>query len=159
MSIMPGHIVQDNNLLACPKKHVEEVFDMLAGQRGVIFAGGLDASLFTDWHRDLVETVRYAELWFACDTQNSLPALRRATKICDGVSVEKLRCYVMIGFGEESLDTARRRLEEVYALGFLPFAQLFRGEHAVAYSQNWRDLARKWSRPAAYRGSMAEVTT
>jgi hypothetical protein len=151
LPIVPGYIVQDNNLLACPRRHVEAVFDMLSGQRAAVFSGGIDASLFTDWHRELLETIRYDELWFACDTFTRLPVLERARRICDGISQEHLRCYVLIGFGDESIDAARGRLERVYELGFLPFAQLFRGEKVVAYSEAWRKLARKWSRPAAYR--------
>jgi hypothetical protein len=151
LRIVPGRIVQDNNLLACPRRHVEAVFDMLSEQRRVIFSGGLDTALFEDWHRELLETIRYEELWFACDTLAGLESLRRARGICEGISPEKLRCYVLIGFGGESRDAARRRLEAVHELGFLPFAQLFRGEKAVAYDLEWRRLARLWSRPAAYR--------
>jgi len=151
LPIKPGRIVQDNNLLACPDRHIEAVFDMLAGQRRIVFSGGLDADLFKDWHRDLIETVRYDELWFACDTKQAVHALRRAAGICEGISIEHLRCYVLIGFGGEALSEAERRLEEVYDLGFLPFAQLFRGETGMSYSRDWRALARKWSRPAAYR--------
>jgi hypothetical protein len=77
--------------------------------------------------------------------------------ILDGISTEKCRCYVLIGFAEESLDDAKRRLEWVYAQDFLPFAQLYRGERAVAYSPEWRALARKWSRPAAYRSRAKEI--
>ncbi len=151
LPIVPGRIVQDNNLLACPRPHIEEVFDMLADQRRVVFAGGLDATLLADWHRDLLETIHLDEAWFAADTRGSLPALERAAKILQGISIEKLRCYVLIGFGEESLAEAEARCERVLELGFLPFAQLYRPEQAVAYSPAWRALARKWARPAAYR--------
>lgn len=157
LRIVPGRIVQDNNLLACPRRHVEAVFDMLSDEQRVVFSGGLDATLFQAWHRELLETIRYEELWFACDTLAGGEPLRRARAICDGISPEKLHCYVLIGFGGESLDAARRRLEAVYQLGFLPFAQLFRGEKAVAYVSEWRNLARRWSRPAAYRGTSTEV--
>jgi len=127
------------------------VFDMLAGQRAVVFSGGLDADLLSDWHRELLETIRYSEIWLACDRRGSKSSLIRAAGILAGISTEKLRCYVLIGFGEESLSEARRRLEWVYSLGFLPFAQLYRGMKAVAYLPEWRALARKWSRPALYR--------
>ncbi len=151
LPILPGRIIQDNNLLGCPRRHVEVVFDMLSDQHRVVFSGGLDTELFADWHRELLESVRYEELWFACDTLAALPSLVRTKKICDGISVEKMRCYVLIGFGGESLRDAEHRLASVYELGYLPFAQLFRGERAISYSPAWKDLARKWSRPAAYR--------
>lgn len=157
LPIVPGRIVQDNNLLACPRRHIEAVFDMLRVQRRVVFSGGLDATLFADWHRDLLDTIRLDEAWFAADTRASLQALGRAARICQGLSIEKLRCYVMIGFGNESLYEAEGRLEQVYELGFLPFAQLYRGEQAMAYPTPWRALARKWSRPAAYRATSKEA--
>jgi hypothetical protein len=146
-------------LLACPRRHIEAVFDMLSDQRAVVFAGGLDTTLFENWHRELLETIRYDELWFAADTLPATTSLERAARICDGISIEKRRCYVMIGFGQESLVQAERRLEQVYELGFLPFAQLYRGERAVSYSPEWQALARKWSRPAAYRTKRVAVST
>jgi len=157
---MPGHIVQDNNLLACPREHIEAVFAMLANERGVVFAGGLDARLFTAWHRDLLETIAYAELWFAADTVASLATLATVAGLCNGISIEKLRCYVLVGFSGEKLIEAERRLETVYKLGFLPFAQLYRapGQSRWGLSsgesiQRWNALIHKWSRPAAYRCS------
>jgi hypothetical protein len=57
----------------------------------------------------------------------------------------------MIGFGEESIAQAEARLERVFELGFLPFAQLFRGQQSLAYPPDWKAVTRKWSRPAAYR--------
>jgi len=158
LPIVPGNIVQDNNLLACPRRHIEAVFDMLRDQRGVVLAGGLDSSLLTDWHRELLDDIRLDEVWLACDTRAALKPLERASRILQGISIEKRRCYVLIGFGAESLADAESRCERVYDLGFLPFAQLYRGEMAVAYPPAWRTLARKWSRPAAYRKKAGDKT-
>lgn len=56
----------------------------------------------------------------------------------------------MIGF-RESFETAEKRLEMVYNIGFMPFAQLYqpigKKKH---YSEKWHLLAKKWSRPAIY---------
>jgi hypothetical protein len=66
LEIKPGWIVQDNNLLACSRKHIEAVFAMLQQQRrAVTFSGGLDTRLLKDWHRKLFDTVKIHELWFA----------------------------------------------------------------------------------------------
>jgi hypothetical protein len=47
LSIKPGWIVQDNNLLACSDRHILAVFDMLRAQkRNVFFNGGLDKDFF-----------------------------------------------------------------------------------------------------------------
>jgi hypothetical protein len=155
LPIVPGRIIQDDNLLSCPRKHIEAVFDMLTGQRQVVFSGGLDARLLQDWHRDLLEKVNVDEIWTACDSRQAESDLIRAAKIFDGISIEKLRCYVLIGSPGEWLGEAESRLEWVYSNGFLPFAQLYRGDRivkqAVHLDPQWRALARKWSRPAAYR--------
>jgi hypothetical protein len=63
----------------------------------------------------------------------------------------KKRCYVLIGFNGETLADAERRLNFVYELGFLPFAQLFNGDKKTKWTREWDALQRKWCRPAAYR--------
>ena len=83
--------------------------------------------------------------------------MRRARSICDGISIGKLRCYVMVGYGGESVAEAEAALEAVYRLGFLPFAQLYRADPPRTYSPEWRALARKWSRPAAYRKAVVSA--
>lgn len=159
LEIKDGHIIQDNNLLACNRPHIEAVFDMLRRQKkAAIFSGGLDTRLLQDWHRDLIDSIRVHELWFACDTDKAITYLKKATKILDEIPEQKKRCYVMIGFKDETLKDAEKRLEEVYALGFLPFAQLYRGVNEREYNKEWRELNRKWSRPAAYRRTHDTVT-
>ncbi len=161
LPIKPGWIIQDNNLLACSKSHLEAVFLMLSRQRhGAVFSGGLDARLFTVWHLELLDRIRFSELWFAADSPRSMAAIERVARLCGDIPRGKLRCYVMIGY-RESLTEAEARLERIYKLGFLPFAQLYVGERVcegrLAYSTEWRQLARKWSRPAAYRRRTTEA--
>lgn len=154
LPVVPGYIVQDNNLLACSNRHLDAVFTMLAEQkRGIVFSGGLDARLFSLDTLRRLKGISVSELWFAADSAGAMEHLSFVGDICRGAEIpqEKLRCYTMIGFRGESLDAARSRLERVYAMGFLPFAQLYRGEKTATYSPEWRALARKWSRPAAYR--------
>lgn len=151
LEIKPGHIVQDNNLLACSTKHIEAVFEMLRGQKkAAIFSGGLDARLLTEKHCELFRSIRFKELWFACDSYAGISSLVRIAPMLSTIPNSKKRCYVMIGHKDETLTEAEFRLEAVYALGFLPFCQLFRGGNNV-WSKEWKALARKWSRPAAYR--------
>lgn len=151
IEIKPGWIIQDNNLLACSRGHIEAVFDMLRGQsRAAIFSGGLDAVLLKPWHVDLLESIRVGEIWVACDSENMVP-ITRAASMLQGFEQRRKRCYVMIGFGDETLADAEKRLESVYGLGFLPFAQLYRGKGERKYNRSWRALNKKWSRPAAYR--------
>jgi len=152
LEIKPGYIIQDNNLLACSEKHIRAVFDMLKSlNKPAKFSGGLDTTLLQDWHRDLFDSIKIGELWFACDTRTALKTLERAARILDGISRQKRRCYVMIGFNGESIRDAEERLEKVYQLGFDPFCQLYQNGMKKEYDREWKALARKWSRPAAYR--------
>jgi hypothetical protein len=151
LPITPGWIVQDNNLLACSELHIRAVFDMLREQnRRAYFNGGLDKHFLKPWHRELFDSIKLGELWFACDTATDVAALERVTPILDGIPLRKRRCYTMIGYDGESLEQASRRIERVFELGFMPFCQLFQPDATKTYPEEWRQLRRKWSRPAAY---------
>ncbi len=152
LPIVPGWIIQDNNLLACSESHVKQVFAMLRRQRrGAVFSGGLDARLLDHWHADALCDMRVSELWFAADSDRAFKPLGRVAWMLSGhFPRDKMRCYVMIG-RNETIGQAQERLEKVYQLGFLPFAQLYQGIERQEYSAEWKAMARKWSRPAAYR--------
>jgi hypothetical protein len=157
LEIKPGWIVQDNNLLACSRGHIERVFEMLREQkRRIYFNGGLDKYYLRDWHRPLFDSIPIGELWFACDTMADLPALERATKILDGIPLRKRRCYTMIGYNGETLVDAERRIERVFQLDFMPFCQLWQPDDGLTtYPLEWRQLKQKWARPAAYMSQSA----
>jgi len=153
LEIKDGWNVADNNLLACSQRHIENVFDMLRRQpEPVIFSGGLDARIFNTWHVDLLKSIRLKFAWFACDIPGSFDYLERVAALMSDFSIEKKRCYVLIGFNGETIEKAEKRLQRVYYLGFLPFAMLYRSaEREIPWSQEWRNLRRKWCRPAAYK--------
>jgi len=158
LSIKDGWIVQDNNLLQCSDKHIREVFDMLKRQpKPIEFKGGFDATIFKEWHRYLLDELRLKTVWFACDTPSSIKPLERVSRILDGISMNKRFCFVLIAFDNETLLQAEKRLETVYNLGFLPFAQLYQTEQKRLYSKAWKQLARKWSRPAAFKAYMKGI--
>ena len=76
-------------------------------------------------------------------------------KILDGIPLRKLRCYTMIGYDAESLRDAEWRNEQVLEAGFMPFCQLYQPDDGVkVYPEEWRNVRRKWSRPAAYMGKV-----
>lgn len=150
LKINPGWIVQDNNLLACSEKHIRAVFDMLRAQdRCIFFNGGLDKHFLKPWHRELFDSIKVGELWFACDVAQDLPWLEKAKVILDGYPIRKLRCYTMIGYDGETIADAADRLERVLELGFLPFTQLYQPDTRKVYPDEWKKLCRKWARPAA----------
>jgi hypothetical protein len=126
--------------------------------RRIYFNGGLDKHFLRPWHRPLFDGIKLGELWFACDLAGDLPALEKAARILDGIPLRKRRCYTMIGYDQETLAEAETRIERVFELGFMPFCQLYQPPETRTYSEEWRRVRRKWSRPAAYMGSSPEET-
>lgn len=159
LPVVPGHIIQDNNFLQAGRAHKEKVFEMLKGQRGICFKGGLEASLLDDHFVEAVRGLRIAELWLACDTDGALPGFRRACGrlVKAGFSREKIKCYVLIG---RDMQKDESRLRAVYEAGAMPFAQLYRdfGDEKTGYSAEWNAFARMWQRPAATRMHMEKGT-
>jgi len=154
LPICDGWIIQDNNLLACSRSHIEAVFEMLRRQPySVQFPGGLDARLIKPWHIELLKSVRLHSFFTACDNQKELRSLTLAANLLTDIPQNKKRCYVLIGFDNETLIEAEKRLRAVFELGFLPFAMLFDKE---SKSYEWRHLQRTWARPAAYKSLMSK---
>lgn len=156
--VMPGWIVQDNNLLQCSKGHIERVFAMCRQQkRAIRFLGGLEAAALTDDIVEQLRSLRIAEVWLSADHDGALPGLRRAVHKLSWLPRDKLRCYVLLGFDRETMEQAQARLEAVWEAGCLPFAQLYRDEKdSMQWSKDWRMLARTWSRPAATKAMYHE---
>jgi len=153
LPIRDGWNVQDNNLLACSREHIEAVFEMLRRQPEPIrFTGGLDIDYLAPWHVDLLGTIRLKSLFVACDRPQDLARLDKAADLLADMSIEKKRCYVLIGYGDETLTEAEQRCEAVYRKGFLPFAMLFRDKVGQTRDRRWKRLQKKWARPAIYRG-------
>ena len=152
IEIKDGWIVQDNNLLACSRDHQKKVFEMLQRQcKAIDFNGGLDPRLFGIWHIKEFEKLKIRHLWFSCDLPDSIFPLKRVAMLTADFKQWQKRCYVLIGWNSETISQAEKRLEKVFEMGFLPFAQLYQGEHKRPWSKDWDKLQRKWCRPAAYR--------
>lgn len=152
LKIQPGYIVQDNNLLACSRGHIEKVFEMLAGQkRGAQFKGGLDIDYLQPWHIELLKKIKVAELWVSCDTMADMSKLDKAADLFSDFSIEKKRCYVLIGYNGENQAVAQERCKAVYRKGLLPYAQLYRGVDAGPSRGEWHDFCYFWSDMGKYR--------
>ena len=151
LPIMPGWIVQDNNLLATPQEHQAQVYAMLRAQgRRVSFPGGLDTRLLTEWAVAQLRTLKIKEVFLAADSKGALSQLREAVGKLGFLSRRQLRCYVLIAYNGETIEEATERLETVWDIGCLPFAQLFQPpDRYIAYPHEWKALARTWSRPAS----------
>jgi hypothetical protein len=150
LEIKPGNIIQDNNILACSKSHIQKVFEMLKKQHGIEFKGGLEPARVNKQIAEELRGLKIKSLWLACDTKNQIKALSKATKILQnaGFTQSHLRCYVLIG---DDFTENLNRLIEVYKIGCLPFAQLYQPKEKINYSKEWKDFCRTWSRPAAYK--------
>jgi len=154
IEIKAGTLVQDNNLLQCSKAHIGRVFEMLRGQRGVQFTGGLDARLLTGAIAEDMRGLRIQQVFFAADTRESLRYLGKAVAKL-ALPRDRVRCYVLLAFNGETISDATERLEAVWDIGAMPFAQLYQPPDCyIRYPKEWRDLARTWSRPAAMKSHM-----
>jgi len=147
----PGHIIQDNNILATGREHMSRVFNMLRQQsQAAIFSGGLATDLVDDWVVDKFRALRIKSAFFACDTDAELPALERARQKLIFLNLNKLYCYALLGFNGESLEAGIARCREVFKIGMLPFAQLYQPpDKRIDYPIEWKQAARLYSRPAA----------
>ena len=160
LEILQGNIIQDNNFLQASRRHKDKVFDMLKTQHGICFKGGLEADLIDNHFVSGVSGLRIKELWLACDTDATLPDLKRACEKLKaaGFSREKIRCYVL-SYGR-NMDKDEARARAVYEAGAMPFMQLYRdfSNTKTTYSTEWNTFCRMWQRPAAMRMHMEKGT-
>lgn len=158
LPIHPGWNILDDNLLACPRPHVESVFAMLGQQdRRVEFTGGLEALALQDYQVDLLANLKpRPNCFFAYDPGDEFETLAHAARrLLDAgftARSHRLRCYVLIGYPKDSFDQATRRLNDISAIGFTPMAMLWRPETPSqmkwAPAVEWRAFQRRWARPA-----------
>src|SRR5215472_2489882 len=82
LPIHPGWNVLDDNLLACPREHVEAVFSMLRQQRRrVEFTGGLEALSLQDYQVELLASLRpRPTMFFAYDPGDEFETLASAAE-------------------------------------------------------------------------------
>lgn len=155
LPIHPGNVIQDNNLLQCSPSHIDAVMDMLTTQKQVVFSGGLEAARVTERVAERIRGLRLHQVFMACDTPEAIKPLRKALNLLQ-INREKVRCYIILKHNPtEAISTATERLIDVFNAGALPFAQLCQPpDKHIEYPQEWRHLARTWSRPAAMKAFM-----
>lgn len=160
LPVYEGNIIQDNNFLQTSRGHKDKVFDMLRGQKGICFKGGLQNNLIDSHFIENIQALRISELWLACDTDGAVPGLQAAAERLTnaGFTREHIRCYALIG---DDMDANERRLQAIYAAGAMPFAQLCQPaeETKREYSPTWKKFNRMWSRPAAIRAHVERGTS
>lgn len=157
LAIQPGNIVQDNNLLACSNNHILKVFQMLRKQKQIELSGGLEPSRITRPIAEGLSRLNINQLFIAYDHPSRRQDVLNAVLILKNFfTVRKIRCYVLIGYGDDTPEKAEERLLDSYSIGVIPFAMLYRnplGEYPDPEDE-WRKLQKTWARPA----SIAAVT-
>jgi hypothetical protein len=158
LPIHDGWNILDDNLLACPRHHVEAVFAMLRQQnRRVEFTGGLEALALEDYQVELLASLSpRPSMFFAYDPGDAFETLEHAARrlLAAGFTAcsHRLRCYVLIGFPKDTFALATKRLQQMLAIGFSPMAMLWRPEtpsqERYQPAAEWRSFQRRWARPA-----------
>lgn len=154
LKIRSGHIIQDNNLLACSKSHIRKVFEMLRHQKRIDFSGGLESSRITDKIIKELRGLKIHQLWLSYDHPGAVRPLKKAVeKLSRCFSQRQIRCYVMIGYKGDTIDEAESRLLEAWDMGTLPFAMRYRQDSDhwedsfVFRERAWNELTARWTQP------------
>lgn len=151
LPITEGHIVQDDNLLACSEQHIRDVFAMLERQKErPVFSGGLEAKILKPWHCEEMKRIKTKQMYFAYDTPDDLEPLIEAGKMLEEAGFSRNNhnkgCYVLIGYKGDTFEKAEKRLQQTMNAGFVPYAMLYRDKLGNA-NQEWRRFQRAWCRP------------
>ena len=163
LPIQNGHIVNDDNILACSKKHIRAVFDMLSRQeKRPIFAGGLDSRLLSEWHVELLREARTERAYFAYDGEEDYEPLINAGRLLRNGGIKdssghKLKCYILMGYPDDTMANAEKRLLDAWRAGFYPYAMLYHDEKGEV-SEDWKRFQRTWTRPQIVYHKLKEVS-
>lgn len=158
LPVIDGWNILDDNLLACPRPHVEAVFSMLRQQRRrVEFTGGLEALSLEDYQVELLAGLHpRPNMFFAYDPGDAFETLEHAARrlLAAGFTRQshRMRAYVLIGYPKDTFAAAEQRMRQMTSIGFTPHAMLWRPEttsqEKYRPSDEWRSFQRRWARPA-----------
>ena len=151
LEIKEGYNVLDDNLLACSEGHIDKVFEMLKRQpKKPKFTGGLEARLMTFDIAKKLKDLKPDTMYFAYDTPDDLLHLIRAREMLTEAgfkSIEKyhnIRCFVLVGFKNDTKDKALERIRETVKAGYFPMAMLWQDRNGK-YEKSWRQFQRQWA--------------
>jgi hypothetical protein len=151
LPIVEGNNIQDNNLLACSTKHLNKVFRMLSTQKQIDFGGGLEAARITDKIAEKLRALSICQMWLAYDVPGREKVLLKAVERLKKYFKRRyIRCYVLIGYENDTIEKAEQRLKWTYQIGMLPFAMLYQPKNEKRhYTKAWMRFTKVWCRPAA----------
>lgn len=151
LPVVDGWNIEDNNLLACPKSHIESVLKMLSRQpEKAKFTGGFESALVDEWVANhLKHTIRLSNLYLAYDRESQADALRFAVGNLKNAGIGRgaIRCYVMVGFPGDTIEKAECRLRFAFSVGTTPFAMYYRPITDVEWytpPDGWNQLCKNW---------------
>ena len=156
LPIHEGWDVLDNNLLACPRDHIEAVLDMLARQRTrARFTGGLDVRLLRRWFVERLAVIPLDVAYFTYDRPRQWMYLFRAVEMIRSVTNwtssglrHRIGCYVLVGFDGDDQRAAEHRLFRVQGLGITPFPMIYQPPHGDrSEAMALKRSLRSWMRP------------
>lgn len=166
LTIREGWDILDNNLLACPREHVEAVFKMLSRQpHRPKFTGGLESARLRSWHIDAFLRLKPETLWMAYDNAEDWEPLTDAVRMLTDAGIvgphrtKRTGAYVLMGRWGDTPDAAEARLLSVIRLGIKTQAMLFDNgrECNPGDMKRWWALRKKYT-DAREVGAMVAAT-
>ena len=153
-----GHIISDNNLLACSLSHFDKVVDRLKSLSWCDFNGGLDARLLTKYHAERIAELKKPLIHMAFDHIKTEERFLRAFQLLRdaGIPAKQIRVFVLFGFKDTPEDTLYR-MRLVQSLGSWPNPQRYNPLDTLVRNSyvdpNWTEYELKryhryWSRLA-----------
>jgi hypothetical protein len=151
LPVTDGWIVMDDNLLACSPAQINAVFEMLKRQpHRPQFTGGLEAKLLTAGMAVKLRELNPKTMFFAYDTPDDYEPLVQAGKYLRDAGFKKsnqqARCYVLVGYKNDTFEKAEKRLKQTWDAGFFPFAMLYRNTDGI-FEKDWKRFQREWANP------------
>ena len=168
LPIRDGWNILDNNLLACPREHIQAVFDMLKRQKHAPkFTGGLEAERLEPWHVEQLLMLKPETLWMAYDSPADWEPLNAAVKLLSEAGIvgphrtKRTGAYVLMGRRDDSPEAAEKRLKSVINLGIKTQAMLFdNGRECKPEDMNrWWDLRKKYTDARSVGAMIAKTWT
>lgn len=113
-----------------------------------VFSGGLEPEYMTAEKAALLVECKPKTLYTAYDTLDDYEHLRNMAKLLWEAGLSRrsntVKCYMLCGYPEDSMEAAEKRARQIMELGFLPFAMLYRGEDGET-DREWRKFQREWA--------------
>jgi hypothetical protein len=156
----PGHIVQDNNLIGAPMKHLIKVFEMLEKQSRVTFSGGIDVRIMTQEKADLFKKLKIETIFMAYDQEEQYEYLVKACEMLKPLKPARLSAYVLVGYEDDTPEAAEQRLRKAFMAGCYPYMMFYRDDHGfskAAIDPAYNELKGHWNNRAATHMHMKKI--